>query len=68
MQAVGREVIVDWWSYSTQAEVEAVLRAQITAYADDVRTGAFPSSEESYHLNAEQAEAMALYGNLPIGD
>lgn len=50
------------------ADVKAVSVEAVSAYADDVRTGAFPSSEESYHLNAEQAEAMALYGNLPIGD
>lgn len=50
------------------ADVKAVSVEAVSAYADDVRIGAFPSSEESYHLNAEQAEAMALYGNLPIGD
>ena len=33
------------------------------AYAADVRTGAFPAAEESYHLNAEQSEALALYGH-----
>lgn len=32
------------------------------AYADDVRTGAFPSAAETYHLSAEQSEALALYG------
>ncbi len=31
-------------------------------YAADVRSGAFPSAAESYHLNAEQSEALALYG------
>jgi len=50
------------------SDVKAVSVEAVSAYADDVRIGAFPSSEESYHLNAEQAEAMALYGNLPIGD
>ncbi len=34
----------------------------MSAYAADVRTGAFPSAAESYHLNAEQAEALSLYG------
>lgn len=34
----------------------------IGEYAADVRGGAFPSSAESYHLNAEQSEALALYG------
>lgn len=27
---------MDWWSYSTQAEVESVMRTEISAYADDV--------------------------------
>ena len=31
-------------------------------FALDVRTGAFPDDSESYHLNAEQAEALSLYG------
>lgn len=34
----------------------------MAAYASDVRSGAFPSDEESYHLSAEVAEAMAPYG------
>ncbi len=33
------------------------------AYADDVRTGAFPSPAESYHLKADEAEALGLYGS-----
>ncbi len=37
----------------------------MSAYAADVRTGAFPSAAESYHLNAEQAEALSLYGAEP---
>jgi 3-methyl-2-oxobutanoate hydroxymethyltransferase len=36
--------------------------AAMTAFADDVRTGAFPSAAESYHLTAEQSEALSLYG------
>ena len=39
------------------ASVEAV-----SAYADDVRTGRFPSAKESYHLSAEAAETLGLYG------
>jgi 3-methyl-2-oxobutanoate hydroxymethyltransferase len=34
----------------------------LRAFAADVRSGAFPSAAESYHLNAEQAEALGLYG------
>jgi 3-methyl-2-oxobutanoate hydroxymethyltransferase len=36
--------------------------AAMTAFADDVRSGAFPSAAESYHLSAEQSEALSLYG------
>jgi 3-methyl-2-oxobutanoate hydroxymethyltransferase len=32
-------------------------------FADDVRTGQFPSADESYHLTAEQTEALGLYGS-----
>ncbi len=31
-------------------------------FADDVRTGAFPSAEESYHLSSGEADALGLYG------
>ena len=34
----------------------------VRAYAEDVRGGAFPDASESYHLTAEQSEALALYG------
>jgi 3-methyl-2-oxobutanoate hydroxymethyltransferase len=37
--------------------------AAISAYAADVRTGAFPGPDESYHLNAEVAETLGLYGS-----
>ncbi|MFM7064378.1 MAG: 3-methyl-2-oxobutanoate hydroxymethyltransferase [Actinomycetes bacterium] len=36
--------------------------AAVAAFADDVRSGAFPSDAESYHLTCEQTEALALYG------
>jgi 3-methyl-2-oxobutanoate hydroxymethyltransferase len=36
--------------------------AAMSAFADDVRSGAFPSAAESYHLSAEQSEALSLYG------
>jgi 3-methyl-2-oxobutanoate hydroxymethyltransferase len=32
-------------------------------FADDVRTGRFPSDEESYHLSDEVAETLGLYGS-----
>ncbi len=36
--------------------------AAIAAYAADVRTGAFPSDAESYHLADDVAELLGLYG------
>ena len=33
-------------------------------FADDVRAGRFPDSSESYHLSADQAEALGLYGSI----
>ena len=35
----------------------------LSAFAADVRTGAFPADGESYHLSVEQAEALGLYGS-----
>jgi 3-methyl-2-oxobutanoate hydroxymethyltransferase len=45
------------------ADVKDVAVSAIAAFADDVRTGRFPSHEETYHLNAAQAEALGLYGS-----
>jgi 3-methyl-2-oxobutanoate hydroxymethyltransferase len=36
--------------------------AAVTAFATDVRDGAFPSDGESYHLGADVAETLGLYG------
>ena len=36
--------------------------AGMAAFADDVRTHRFPSADESYHLTAEAAELLGLYG------
>jgi 3-methyl-2-oxobutanoate hydroxymethyltransferase len=36
--------------------------AALSAFAADVRSGAFPSAAESYHLSDAAAEALALYG------
>jgi 3-methyl-2-oxobutanoate hydroxymethyltransferase len=35
-------------------------------YAADVRSGEFPSSDESYHLAGEVAEALGLYGSATM--
>ena len=44
------------------ADVKAASVAGVAAYAADVRTGQFPSDAESYHLSAEAAETLGLYG------
>ncbi len=40
-----------------RASVEALTR-----FVDDVRSGAFPNDEESYHMSDDQADALGLYG------
>lgn len=45
------------------AELKAAAVEALAAYAADVRTGAFPAAEESYHLSAEVAETLGLYGS-----
>ena len=44
------------------ADVKAVSVAGLAAFAGDVRSGAFPNDDESYHLSAETAETLGLYG------
>lgn len=44
------------------AEVKAASVAGVSAYAADVRSGQFPSPAESYHLSADAAETLGLYG------
>ena len=45
------------------ADLKTATIDALSAYAADVRSGAFPGSEESYHLSDEQAEAFGLYGS-----
>ncbi len=45
------------------AEIGAASSEAISRFADDVRTGAFPGPDESYHLSAEVAETLGLYGS-----
>ncbi|HEX7095910.1 MAG TPA: 3-methyl-2-oxobutanoate hydroxymethyltransferase, partial [Acidimicrobiales bacterium] len=45
------------------ANLKAAGTEALRAFANDVRTGAFPTDDESYHLNAAQAEALGLYGS-----
>lgn len=47
------------------ASQKADAVAAMSAFAADVRTGAFPSEDETYHLTAEQTEALGLYGSEP---
>jgi 3-methyl-2-oxobutanoate hydroxymethyltransferase len=44
------------------ADVKAASVRGIGDYAADVRSGQFPSAAESYHLSAEAAETLGLYG------
>ncbi len=37
--------------------------AALSAFVADVRGGEFPSEAETYHLSAEEAEALSLYGS-----
>jgi 3-methyl-2-oxobutanoate hydroxymethyltransferase len=43
------------------AEVGAMTVEALRAYAADVRSGAFPADDESYHLSSDVAESLGLY-------
>jgi 3-methyl-2-oxobutanoate hydroxymethyltransferase len=45
------------------ANIKAESVAAVEAYAADVRGRRFPSGDESYHLGADVAEALGLYGS-----
>jgi 3-methyl-2-oxobutanoate hydroxymethyltransferase len=47
------------------AELGAASVEALQAFADDVRSGAFPADGETYHLSAEVAEGLSLYGSGP---
>ncbi|GIU84659.1 MAG: hypothetical protein KatS3mg008_1434 [Acidimicrobiales bacterium] len=47
------------------AELGSAATEALRRFADDVRSGRFPSHEESYHMTSEQAEALGLYGRQP---
>jgi 3-methyl-2-oxobutanoate hydroxymethyltransferase len=44
------------------ASLKSDAVAAVAAFADDVRTGRFPSADESYHLTAEAARAIGSPG------
>lgn len=45
------------------ADLKSAGIAGIDAYVADVRSGAFPSDDECYHIADDQAEALGLYGS-----
>lgn len=45
------------------ADVKTLSVDAIAAFAADVRSGAFPSDKETYHVSAEVAETLELYGS-----
>ena len=49
------------------AELGADATAAISRFADDVRAGRFPSSEETYHAADTVSDALGLYGSGPVG-
>jgi 3-methyl-2-oxobutanoate hydroxymethyltransferase len=49
------------------ADLKAAGVDALSAYAADVRTGAFPAAAESYHLSSDVAETLGLYGLHAIG-
>jgi 3-methyl-2-oxobutanoate hydroxymethyltransferase len=44
------------------ADLQGTAVEALERFAADVRSGAFPSPAESYHLSDAQAEALGLYG------
>lgn len=45
------------------ADMKTATIDALSSYAADVRSGAFPNDDESYHLADDQAEAFGLYGS-----
>jgi 3-methyl-2-oxobutanoate hydroxymethyltransferase len=45
------------------ADLRSVGVEALEAFAADVRSGAFPSDAESYHLSADVADTLGLYGS-----
>ena len=50
------------------ADLKTATIDALSSYADDVRSGAFPNHDESYHLDDDQAEAFGLYGSGGVED
>ncbi len=49
------------------ADLKHIGVAALESYAADVRSGAFPTASESYHLTTDVAETLGLYGMAPVG-
>lgn len=49
------------------ADFKTLGTAALAEFAADVRSGAFPGEAETYHLTAEQTEALSLYGGSSHG-
>ena len=47
----------------TYANIKEESIKALSAFADDVRSGDFPSETESYQISDEEAEALGLYGS-----
>jgi 3-methyl-2-oxobutanoate hydroxymethyltransferase len=45
------------------ASLQQDATAAVARFADDVRTGRFPSSDETYHMTDQMTEALDLYGD-----
>jgi len=45
------------------ADLETESVQAVSAFVDDVRTGRFPSSAETYHMTDGLNQALELYGN-----
>jgi 3-methyl-2-oxobutanoate hydroxymethyltransferase len=45
------------------AELGGAAVEALSAYAADVRAGRFPGDAETYHLSADVAETLSLYGS-----
>jgi 3-methyl-2-oxobutanoate hydroxymethyltransferase len=45
------------------AELKADATAAVERFADDVRSGRFPASEETYHVADDVADALGLHAN-----
>src|SRR5205807_4829745 len=47
------------------ASLKTDSTAAVARYAEDVRAGRFPSSDETYHVADDVAEALGLFGTAP---